>query len=195
MNQYFPDNVLKIPNATPDNKDAAQYMIYKGRKQYNLCGEFCVAFCMQDEAHTDNIDDFLNYWEAKEVKWFDTLFNKDKLSRTTSIYDLNKMLSAYGVGVEYPPALPLRAFPLLPDFASLELSRSHAIIGVQIDNYGYLVGKGIPHWVVLDGISVIDNNHAIVTIYNPFSNAMEPYTWRELMTSTGAYKQGLWIER
>lgn len=23
----------------------------------------------------------------------------------------------------------------------------------------------------------------------------EPYTWRELMTSTGAYKYGIWIER
>jgi hypothetical protein len=190
MNEYYPDHVLSIPNAVPDSK-VAQYMFYRGRKQFNLCGEFCVAYCMQDEAHTDNIDDFLAYWEAKETKWFNSLF-KDKLARTTGVYDLNKMLSAYGVTNTIPLAEVIVKNPYI---VREQLVSYQAIVGVQIDYSGYLVGKGIPHWIVLDNVLVVDDTHAICGIYNPFTNAMEPYSFKELMTSTGAYKYGLWIER
>lgn len=191
MNEYYPNNVLKIPNATPETRDAAQYMIYRGRKQYNLCGEFCVAYCMQDEARTDNIDEFLAYWEAKELKWFNSLF-KDKLARTTGIYDLNKMLGAYDATNTFPLANVIIKHPYI---VREQLASYQAIIGVHIDYTGYLVGKGIPHWVVLESVLVIDDLHAICDIYNPFTNAIEPYSWKELMTSTGAYKYGLWVER
>lgn len=188
ITSYY-DRVLNIPHATPETNDAAQYMFYQGRRQYNLCGELCVAYCMQDEAQTQTIDDFLKYWEVKSPAWFMTLF-RDKLARTTGVYDLQKMLEAYEA--EYFPLAKVKNDPLLME---LELAYSQAIIGVQIDYGGYLVGKGIPHWVVLEKIATLDRAHAIVDIYNPFTNALEPYSWRELMTSTGAYKQGLWIKR
>jgi hypothetical protein len=190
MNEYYPDHVLSIPNATPETKDAAQYMFYRGRKQFNLCGEFCVAYCMQDEAHTDNIDDFLAYWEAKELKWFNSLF-KDKLARTTGTYDLTKMLAAYNP----INALAFSSVIMNPYIVREQLVDYQAIVGVQIDYSGYLVGKGIPHWIVLDKITVIDERHAICDIYNPFNNSIRPFSWRELMISTGSYKQGLWVER
>lgn len=191
MNEYYPDHILNIPNATPETKDAAQYMFYRGRKQFNLCGEFCVAYCMRDEAHTDNIDEFLAYWEAKEIKWFNSLF-KDKLARTTGVYDLNKMLGAYDATNTFPLADVLINNPYI---VREQLTSYQAIIGVQIDYAGYLVGKGIPHWVVLESVLVIDELHAICDVYNPFTNAKEPYSWKELMISTGAYKYGLWVER
>lgn len=183
--------ILNIPHATESTKDAAQYMLYRGRVQYNLCGQFCVAFVAQDQSHTNNIDDFLSYWEASSLSWFNSLF-RNGLARTTGIYDLEKMLSAYDY---ITPARKFSDFKIAPSFIKTMLDFYHAIIGVQIDHTGYLVGKGIPHWVVLDNIEIIDQNHALVDIYNPFTNMIEPYSWRELMNSTGAYKQGIWIER
>ena len=188
MNQYYPDRVLQIPNATPETKDAAQYMIRHKQKQYNLCGEFCVAYCMQDEVHTDNIDTFLDYWQAQNLKWYQSAF-QNGLGRTTSIYDLKIMLDAYDA--EYIP-LNIGSHPL--GYLAM-LEKYQLIIGVSIDHTGYLVGQGIRHWEVLDCIMVIDDHHAICDLYNPFTNAMEPYSWRELMNSMGSYKQGLFVER
>ncbi len=190
MNEYYPDHVLNIPNATPETTDAAQYLYYKGRKQFNMCGQFCVAYIMRDEAHTDSIDDFLNYWEAKDLKYWQTLF-KQWVSHPTSIYDIERMLADYGVD----KLLQFSFIKMSPIAVSAQLRYFQAIIGVQIDRTGYLVGQGIPHWVALSGINVIDDSHAICDIYNPYTNAIEPYSWREIMNSTGAYKQGRWIPR
>lgn len=187
----YPDQVLKIPSATPETTDAAQYLIRKGKRQFNLCGEFCVAFLMKDQAHTDNIDDFLDYWEAKDLKWYQSWF-KNGLSRTTSIYDLQRMLGDYGVTGTFPRFIDV---PIQPNWLEGMLNGCLAIVGVQIDNTGYLVGRGIPHWVVLTRLLAIDKNHAIVDIYNPYTNAIEPYGWREFITSMGTYKQGFWVKR
>lgn len=189
MNYQYSARVLNIPNATPETTDAAQFMFYMGRKQYNLCGEFCVAYCMQDEAHTDTIDDFLKYWEAHDPRWYRSLF-RDKLARTTGVYDLRKMLDSYAA--QYYPFSQIKTDPGL---MALELEQAQAIVGVQIDRGGYLVGRGIPHWIVLEDITVIDPTHARVEVYNPYTNFIEPYSWREFMTSTGVYKNGLWIKR
>lgn len=181
--------VLTIPRATPSDNDAAQYMIMNGTKQYNLCGQFCVAYCMQDNTHTNNIDDYLNYWEAVDLKWWKTIF-KSKIARTTSRYDLRKMLSAYDVTpnelTDY--SIDMETFYEISDF-------HQAILGVGINYKGYLVSGGIRHWVVLDSIEIMDSNHGIVTVYNPYTNHMEPYSWQELITSMGTYKQGLWVRR
>lgn len=188
MNQYYPDQVLQIPNATPETKDAAQYMIRHKRKQYNLCGEFCVAYCMQDEAYTDNIDEFLDYWQVKNSKWYQSAF-QNGLGRTTGIYDLKTMLDAYGAKymVLDIPSKPIAYLAMLDKY--------QLIAGVSIDYTGYLVSKGIRHWEVMERILVIDERHAICDLYNPYTNAMEPYSWRELMNAMGPYKQGLFVER
>lgn len=183
--------ILKIPNATSDEKDAAQYMFRHGRKQYNLCGEFCVAYIAQDVAHTDNIDDFLDYWQSKNLTLYQSLF-KNGLARTTGIYDLERLLGEY----DYPlPCLRFSNVPVTPIAIYEMLKNYQAIVGVQIDYTGYLVGRGIPHWIVIESIEISDSNHAIINIYNPFDNLINPYSWRELMTSTGAYKHGIWVKR
>lgn len=162
-------------------------MYRKGTKQYNLCGEFCVSYVLG----IMNIDDFLDEWEAKDLKWYQQVF-KNGLSRTTSISDLEEMLSNWGI------MTPCNRFssplPTL-EYLSAQLIDQQAIIGVNIDYTGYLVGKGIPHWVVLNKLTVADKNHAIADIYNPYTNAIEPYSWKEVMTSTGVYKNGIWVHR
>ena len=187
----YPDNILQIPNATPETNDAAQYMFRHGRKQYNLCGEFCVAYVAHDIAHTDNIEDFLDYWQAKQLKWYQSVF-QNGLSRTTGIYDLDIMLKEYGYET---PSQKFAAVPMNVDAIQEKLTQYQAIVGVKIDWTGYLVGSGISHWIVLENIHVVDKHRAIVDIYNPYTNRLEPYSWRELMTSTGAYKGGIWIRR
>lgn len=190
MTFHYSNQVLKIPNSIPGRP--AQYMIRHNQKQYNLCGEFCVAFCMQDEAHSNNIDDFLNYWQATSLKWYQSAFNNG-LSRTTGIIDLETMLFDYGVKTPCKRFSDVKLNP--PYLVESMLEDYQAIIGVNIDNYGYLVGSGIRHWVVLDEIQVHDDLHSIAGIYNPFTNLFEPYSWREIMTSTGAYKSGIWVPR
>jgi hypothetical protein len=139
-----------------------------------------------------SIDDFLDAWEAKDLTWYQQVF-KNGLGKTTGIYDLNKMLSIYW-NIE-TPCQSISPLPPVLGFISEKLKDYRAIFGVQIDYSGYLVGKGIPHWIVLESLDVDDNIHAIATIYNPFTNSMERYSWKELMTSSGAYKQGLWVRR
>jgi len=189
MNSDYPTNVFSIPNHI--EKSPAQYMYRKGVKQYNLCGEFSVAFCMQDKSHTNTIDDFLDYWQSKDLTLYQSLF-KNGLSRTTGINDLERMLSDYGIMTPCQRFSPVS--PIL-DFIASKLDDYNAIIGVQIDYNGYCVGKGINHWVVLTKLSVVDNLHAIAKIYNPFTNNYECYSWKEIMTSTGAYKQGIYVPK
>lgn len=191
MNVYYPNNVLKIPDATPSQTDAAQYMIRKGKIQYNLCGEMCVAYLMKDDTHTDTLDDYLDYWEVKDPKWYQSWF-PNGISRTTSLIDLQRMLGDYGVTGTFPK---LTAIPMQTNWLEGMVANSQAIVGVNIDNTGYLVGKGIPHWVVLTRFTKIDANHAIVDIYNPFTNAIEPYGWKEFLNSMGTYRQGFWLKR
>jgi hypothetical protein len=189
MYNHYNKPILKIPHETESPTDAAQYMVYRGLKQYNLCMEFCVAYCMRDDEHTDNIDDYLAYWEVKDPIWWKTIF-KNNLARTTGMYDIKKALEAYEAEtMEWKPT-PSNMIPF-----RVMLDTHHAIMGVHIDYTGYLVGQGIPHWVVLEQLDVRDPKHAIVDVYNPFTNLIESYSWRELMNSSGSYKQCLWVKR
>jgi hypothetical protein len=126
------------------------------------------------------------------LKWYQTVF-RNGLSRKTSIYDLEKMLSDYDVKTPCKRFSDVKLNP--PSVVENMLESYQAIIGVNIDSHGYLVGKGIPHWVVLDELQYHDDLHSIAGIYNPFTNKFEPYSWREVMNSTGASKSGIWIER
>lgn len=182
----YQDNVLEIPHATPQENDAAQFMYRHGKKQVNLCGHMSVAYCVGAK----NISAFLDSIQANMPKWYASAF-PNGVSRTTSLYDLNLMLKEYG----YQPTLKFNYIPLTTIDVHNQLVTHRAILGVKIDVWGYLVGSGIPHWVVLDEIEVINGQYAICNIYNPYINKTRPFSWREVMTSTGAYKQGLWVRR
>lgn len=182
----YSDQVLYVPHATPQETDAAQYMYRHGYKQYNLCGQFCIAYCVGAQ----DVSAFLDYLQSVVPKWYQSAFPKG-ISRTTSVYDLDVMLTEY----DYQPTQKFNSIPLTTDAVANKLITHRAIVGVHIDVYGYLVGKGTPHWIVLDEIEVIDSQYAVCTVYNPYNNKTRPFSWRELMTTTGAYKQGLWVRR
>lgn len=187
----YKHRVLEIPSATPEETDASQYIIRHGRKQFNICGEMAVAYVTQDTANTSNIDDFLDYWQVKDLSLYQSLF-KNGLARTTGVYDLDRMLADYDYKT---PSLRFGEVPIAPLSVKEMLYNYQAIVGVQIDHTGYLVGRGIPHWIVLEDMDIIDSTHSIVKIYNPYTNAEEPFSWRELMNSTGVYKNGIWVRR
>lgn len=180
--------ILKIPNATETLKDAAQYMWYRLTKQYNLCMQFCIAFIMMDDTGTNNIDDFLAYWEVKALSWWKTLF-KTKIARTTGVYDVRKACEAYGVDIE------IQEGSVNAEYLFEKLKTHQAMSVVKIDYKGYLRSTGIGHWVVLDGIYLADQNHSIVDVYNPYTNLIEPYSLDELMRSSTNLRTTLWIER
>lgn len=182
----YKDNILEIPHATPQENDAAQFMYRHGKKQFNLCGHLSVAYCVG----ATNISAFLDSIQASIPKWYASAF-PNNVSRTTSLYDLKVMLTEYG----YNNTKKFNAIPLTTPEVHNQLITHRAIIGVKIDVWGYLVGSGISHWVVIDDIEVLDAQYALVNIYNPYTNKTRPFSWREVMTSTGAYKQGLWVSR
>jgi hypothetical protein len=182
------NDILKIPHHIPDKP--SQYMTVNGVKNYQLCGYFAVAYCMQDEGGTDNIDTFLEYHKIKSPGLWRSLFNKN-LGRTTGIYDLTMMLAAYDVTPLVLDAIPFKIAPVL--FA---LQDYHLILGVSINGVnGMLTSSGIRHWIVVEELEVISSLHAIVKIYNPFTNSHEPYKWEQILSSVGAYRQGLWVGR
>ncbi len=180
--------ILKIPNATETLKDAAQYMWYHLTKQYNLCMQFCVAFCMMDETGTNNIDDYLSYWEATALSWWGTIF-KSKVARTTGVYDVKKAFEAYGADVEVQEGKV--------DFMLLDrkLKTHQALVVVRIDYKGYLRTTGVGHWIVLDELYLADENHSIVDVYNPYTNHIEPYSLDELMLSSTNCRTMVWVKR
>lgn len=185
----YSNNILKIPSRIPGAK-VAQYMYRRGVKNYNLCGPFCVAYIMQDEAGMDDIDQFLDYWELNN-SWYKKVFTNN-LGRKTGVYDLTRFIQSYD-GV--PDPIPFNKIPLKAGAIGEMLSTHQAIIGVHIDYRGFPVGNGIPHWIVMDGIEIFDDDYSLVKVYNPFNNSERPISWQELKISTGPYKNGLWVER
>jgi hypothetical protein len=181
-------NVLQIPHHIPGKP--SQYMTVNGVRNYNLCGYFAVAYCMQDEGGTTNIDTFLEYHKIKSPGLWRSLFSKN-LGRTTGIYDLTMLLMGYAV-----TPLTLDSTPFKISAVSLALKDYQLILGVSINGVnGMLTSNGVRHWVVVEEMEVISALHAIVKVYNPFTNSHEPYKWEQIISSVGTYRQGLWVER
>lgn len=179
--------IVPIGNPTPNPTDAAQYAVFKGQTQYNLCGELCVAYC----AHV-SLNDLLAEWEVKSPSLFNSVFYNGR-GRTTGLYDLDSMLAAFDVET---PSLRLDAAlrdPILgralitPQRVETVLQDARVIVGVKIEGYlGRLKPSGIPHWVTLENVYPHDINNGTVEIYNPFTNHMEGYSWAEFVSSMGA---------
>src|SRR6185436_19817951 len=89
--EEFPADVVRIRNATPNPNDGAQYLIYRGNTQYNLCGEMCVAHCAGWDL---DVEAFLDAWSIKALSVFQRIFLGNK-SRGTGLTDLDSMLSIF----------------------------------------------------------------------------------------------------
>lgn len=198
FNDYeAPRPVVKIENPTDEINDAAQYVIFRGIKQVNLCGELSVAYLVGC-----SLGELLQKWEPHAPTVFNRIFQGGKGS-VTGIPDLHSMLSAFDVPT---PCLTLAdglRDPILeralvsPQRVERMLQSHRAIVSVKIETqFGRLRPSGVGHWVVLENVYAHGIDNGAVEIYNPFSNSMEGYTWNEFTQSAKlGYPLGIWVER
>jgi hypothetical protein len=193
--EEFPPHVVSIQSPTINPNDAAQYMVWRGKTQYNLCGELCVCYIAGDD-----IEAMLSKWEAKAISFYQRVFGSG-MARGTNTAELDSMLSSYG----YPtPSTrldtglrdPLLGRPVVTPGRMAEMLSTHrAIVGVKISkSTGDLRTSGILHWVVIEDVTPDGINRGWVELYNPFPNRMQRYSWTEFVASMGA-PYGIWVRR
>lgn len=194
--EEFQPHVVSIQSPTINPNDAAQYMVWHGKTQYNLCGELCVCYIAGDE-----IEAMLSKWEAQAITIYQRVFGSGGMARGTNTAELDSMLSIYG----YPtPSTrldtglrdPLLGRPVVtPGRMAAMLSNHRAIVGVKISkSTGDLRTSGILHWVVVEDVAPDGINRGWVELYNPFPNRMQRYSWAEFVASMGA-PYGIWVRR
>ena len=199
--EEFDGDVVPIENDTPNPADAAQYMIWKGQTQFNMCGELCACYCFDISGEIPTLELLLTQWEAKQVGIFRRVFGSGGRARGTDLGELDSMLSVFGYdtpSVRLAEALkdPVLNRPLVTPRRMAKLLEEHQIIlGVKIDGaLGNLRGQGIGHWVVVDSIMPDGINGGYVHLYNPFPNRKQDYSWRELTASMGS-PYGILVKR
>ena len=237
-----PSPEVAIENATPDEKDAEQYILVDRLKKTNLCGEFSVAYILKSSldkalkhwfdnqvalkmnakggagiwelatvlqafglnttkagAQSYSIDKILKYWKAIQPDLYGSILGSSN-NETTGPLDLITILKAYGYTNK--DDYKFGGLALSPG-ASAEMLKSYFLIaGVKIDTKknGRLknkLGDGVDHWVVVNEItpngSLVGGNGGWVQLYNPFTNVMEEYSYKEFLESfSGA---GLWVTK
>lgn len=181
------------PNPNPNPDEPAEYIIVEGKKKYNLCGEFCVAFIVKD-----SIDDFLSKWKKASPTYYNMVVDKDS---STGLDALENMLNVYGYNTAEGHILnfkkglndPGKRINISPSQLKKTLETYYLIAGViKESKSGNLVKKGIGSWIVLDKITQNDER---VEIYNPHPNRMQNYSFDEFIKSMGPTPTGLWVKR
>lgn len=184
---------------TNSEQDAAQYVIYLNNTQYNLCGELCVCSIFNVGLLNDNDNQkFLTEWKSRPTSWFNKVFLGGK-ARTTGVSDLVDMASGYLCQIkplkdafydEYHKSVTYSPRRM----AYWTYSDWQIILGVKIETrFGSLRSSGVGHWVVVRKIEPNGVNRALVTIYNPFTNNEEQYSWNELVQSMGSVPYGILV--
>ncbi|MBI5353783.1 MAG: hypothetical protein HZB50_14160 [Chloroflexi bacterium] len=185
--EEFATGSVKILNGTPNPNDAAQYILWMGNVQYNLCGHLSVSYCAGWDA---DFNDFLNLLKEKKLSFVTRVFPSWR-SRGTNNADLDIMLSLFDYTLPsktisaalYSPMAGRMLFT--PGRMANILIENRVIYGVGIDSTtGYLKPNGTPHWVVLEEV-VPDEFKGSVKLYNPFPNKLERYDWNQLVDAGG----------
>ncbi|MGE5378380.1 MAG: hypothetical protein ACM3XO_25250, partial [Bacteroidota bacterium] len=189
------DYQVSIPNQTPSPYDAQQYMIWDGKAKFNMCGELCVAFVVGDD-----LGKVLNTWKGSEnVQRYNNYVGMDK---PTGIEDLKSILKAYGYNLDTTVSDDVKGFTSVDAGQMAAMLNTHlliALVKINKAKYGMLVPKQgsdvneIDHWVVVNSVS---SKGTRVQVYNPFSNRLETYSYREFFKSvTGPSLVGSWVRR
>lgn len=182
--ENFPHGQVDFEGQTKSTQDAAQYIVYEGDTEYNLCGQSCVAYALNLP-----IVAVLDGWKAKERKWWDSLFAKRGSSaRGTSDGELQRLVKTLGgkaellgVALKFPEGKDIRYTP-----ASLArlANRGTVIASVNVDPVThYLNGSGVLHWVAVVEVFQERALGGYVKYWNSLSNAVEICSWREWMAS------------
>jgi len=179
------EGVVKIQNATATELDANQYLIWKGKTQYNLCGFFCACMVANWDAY---IEDFLTLLEAKKPSLIQRVFPKWQ-GKGTAAEDLMSMLTILDIPHEkiqkqFFDTVAGRTILSPKRYADI-LERNKIIYSVRINKQtGKVVKSGTLHWIILLSIEVFDYG-GLFTVYNPFGNRIEKYTYEQIVESGG----------
>jgi hypothetical protein len=167
-----------------------------------------------------SIESVLNYWKETQPKLYDYHVGSNQ---PTGTGELISILRAYGFTNTDINHIPIdyigfrkgltdqRTGRYLPSPGRMKkmLETHFLIAGVGIDGKtGRLIRgpKGVRHWVVVEKITPVGKHYVMrhfggnggwVSLYNPFTNVMEEYSYRELsdsMSETGLW-DGLWVKR
>jgi hypothetical protein len=198
----FPESEVYIPNPTPDEHDAAQYMYLLGEsgEKNNMCGQLCAAFIMKIDIET-----FVEDWKVKANNYYriaiaGSVDNATGIDSLTSMFNVAPYNAQPGdvMRFEVPMKEPITGRVLVsPGRIETMLKTHYLVAGVRIKSTGKLSGSGIGHWVVLDKITPdgrLGGNGGWVEIYNPFFNKRQEYSYEEFMRSFAGFL-GLWVKR
>lgn len=214
LNEPFPAPEVEIANPTPEPNDAPQYMLVKGRKKFNMCGELCVAFVV-----CESIESVLTKWETAAPNFYKNILAGDS-DKSTNAEDLRSILNIYGYSTDNGQLINFRTGltdPLIgfePSQGRVQqMLKTHSLIAlVTINSYGKLitkpddtstkrgknrpvVEKGISHWITVDKLTPNGINAGRVEVYNPFHNRRQEYSFNEFVKSCSPGWSGWWVKR
>jgi len=186
----FPEDP-EIAATLANGYSAAQYIDVrratgKGKRNFNLCGEFCVAALLGWD-----IIPTLQKWLPAYAKATTIL----KSDIGTNIFDLETILQLAGIHGE-----PLQYSPIVSTTSPQRLCErtqqgQMAICGVVINQLGKVEASGaICHWVILEDVLPVGNN-GWVRLYNPYRNREEVYAYTMFMDSMAKFPHSLWINQ
>lgn len=184
--------VIEAELTSPEPVNAVQYLKIGGKLKYNLCGQFCVA-----HVAGLSIGTMLNLWKTAAPLSYDASVGKD---RPTGIPFLQSMLTS--VHLESQPFISPFVTKEGYLFSAKKLAEKceagwAAIVGVKINGSGDVTSQGLTsHWVVINFAQQTQRQNGTVTLYNPFSNGMEQYSFQEVIASMTKFGNatGLWIK-
>ncbi len=180
------DANTNILNPTQNPNDLAQYLVWNNGVQYNLCGFFCVAHCLNWEA---TIEDMLDMLKNMKPSFIQRTFNT-KNRGTTGVDDLIEIMTSLGHEAPFKIADILKdrvtgTILNTPGRMANILASYKVIHGVKINKRsGRLARSGVLHWVVLNDINLMDFG-GILEIYNPAGDRYEAYEWDQFVESAG----------
>jgi hypothetical protein len=200
---YLPESnngIVVIPEViqTADGYDAEQYINYEGRRLTNLCGEFCATHCGNLAGNEVGIVEMLRAWSTNDRKFYKLFV---PTNRPTGVDALQSMVKVMGLESQtfdqglYDPTL--KRAVLSPGRFQAKLEAGWRLIaGVVIGLDGKIIPTGtLGHWVVLEDVCPVRNGDGFVTLYNPYPNRMQGYSYGEFIASMrrmGA--TGLWVK-
>lgn len=176
-NQSLPSNVVDLDGIqTPDLNDAQQYIFWDGFKRVNMCGELCVA-----ETLKLPLVDILVKWKSVDLPLYKRIVPVNQRDTGTGPDDLIKL---YGVFGQTARKIDLKKYtPRL--FSELVQDNKRVTVSTHLNTVsGALNGRGILHWCNVVEVFVEGIDMGWVTLYNPFMNRYEKYSWREFIATT-----------
>lgn len=181
--ENLPKDCVDLGEQTPAPNDAEQYVHYNGTKQVNLCGEICAAFCAGV-----GLTYLLTEWQKKYPKEWTRVFKKPgAVADGTGVGDLVTMLETVGIKAYsltqamHDPYLKRSRYTV--EWLKRMLTTGHVIASVTINRSGRLDKTGALHWVVVTSVMPERCGYGLVSVFNPFPNRVETYTWSEWMTA------------